>query len=120
MPDNTQNPQNVTLNRNLVGTIAIVLLTGAGLIWTFGDSQNIWTGACLKVGLVMAALWLALPSISRRKDLGQASAPMIIGIVGLAVFLTGKRVDFRIVLPMLVGMFIAVLILRPRSGNRPR
>ena len=120
MPDNTQNSQNVTLNRNLVGTIAIVLLAGAGLIWMLGDSQNIWTGACLKVGLVMAALWLALPSISRRKDLGHVSVPMVIGIVGLAVFLTGKRVDFRIVLPMLVGMSIAVMFLRPRSKKRPR
>lgn len=119
MPDTAQNSQDVTLNRKLVGTIAIVLLAGAGLIWVFGDSQNIWTGACLKVGLVMGALWLALPSISRRKDLGQMSVSMVIGMVVLAVFLTGKRVDFRIVLPMLVGMSIAVMFLRPRSRKGP-
>ena len=53
--------QSVAINQKLVGTIACTMLVGAGLLWFLGGSQNMWTGACLKVGLVMGALWLALP-----------------------------------------------------------
>ena len=77
-----------------------------------------WTGACLKVGLVMAALWIALPSISRQGRLGQASWVAIVATIAVALVLTGKRVDLRLILPVLIGMAIAMMILRPRSRNR--
>lgn len=79
-----------------------------------------WTGACLKVGLVMASLWLALPMVSRRGNWGQVSWATVIGFMSVALILTGKRVDFRIVLPMLVGAAIAIMVLRPKSKSGPR
>jgi hypothetical protein len=108
----------LTINRTLVGVISVLLLTCALILWLFGGNQNIWTGACLKVGCVMAALWLALPTISRRGNLGQVSWGSVIGFIGLALVLTGKRVDARIVIPMLAGVAITILVLRPRS--RPK
>ena len=110
--------QSVTINRALIGLIAAVMLGGAGILWCFAGSQNMWTGACLKVGLVVAALWLALPTISRRDNWGQTSWGTVIGFFAFALFLIGKRIDIKIVLPMLVGVAIAVMVLRPKSKAR--
>lgn len=74
-----------------------------------------WTGACLKVGLVVAALWLALPMISRRDNWGQASWLAVIGFTGLALVLIQRRVDMRLVLAILFGFLLAMKILRPAS-----
>ena len=110
----------VTINRNLVGGITIAMLAGTGFLWLFAGTQNIWTGACLKVGLVMGALWMALPTFAHHRSLGQTSWVMVISFVALALLLTGRRVDFRIILPLLVGIVIATLILRPRGKTRAK
>ncbi|HEY0983403.1 MULTISPECIES: hypothetical protein [unclassified Schlesneria] len=115
---NPSSSKSVVINRNLVGVIAIVMLVGAGILWVFTGTQNIWTGACLKVGLVMGALWMALPAIARNRSLGEASWFTVIAFVGLALLLTGKRVDIRIIIPLLAGIAIATLILRPRPKTR--
>ena len=117
---NQPSSQNVTINRALVGTIAVAMLGGAGVLWPFAGSQNIWIGACLKVGLVMGALWLALPTISRHGSFGQASWATVIGAIALLLVLTGKNANFRIILPMLVVVGGLIAILRPRSKSRPR
>ena len=114
----TPSPPALTLNRALIGTIAATLLLGAGILWYFVGQQNIWTGACLKVGLVMAAFWLALPMISRRAQWGEISPGGVIGLVALALVLTGKRVDTRIVIPLLAGAAIMMVILRPRPRRK--
>jgi len=124
--DGTQknaNPQasgTVTINRTLVGVIAVVLLAGAGLFWASLGSQHALTGACLKVGSVMAALWLALPTISRHGNWGQVSWGSVIAFMGLALALTGKRVSFQIAFPILLGVAITMLVLRPKSKTRPK
>ena len=105
-------PQSVAINQKLVGTIACTMLVGAGLLWFLGGSQNMWTGACLKVGLVMGALWLALPSLKRKGSWGHTSWGVIVAV---ALVLTGKRVDMRIILPLLVGIVLATKVLRPGS-----
>ena len=110
----------VQLNRTLIGAISgLLFLMAGGLSVTVG-AQNVWTGACLKVGLVMGAVWLALPALMKRTHFGEASPGLIVGVVSLALFLTGKRVDFRIVLAILFGAGVATVFLRPRSGSRSR
>jgi hypothetical protein len=110
----SQSSQTVTINRTLVGVIAIVLLVAAGILWLTAGSQNMWTGSCLKVGTVMAAFWLALPTIFHHRNWGQVSWISVIGFMATILILTGKRVDFRIVLAMLLGVAITVMFLRPR------
>ena len=108
----------LTINRTLVGTIALALMLAAGLIWGFVGRDSIWAGACLKVGLVMSAFWLAMPLISQRASWGQMSSGSLFALVGLALVLTGKRVDTRIVIPLLAGAAIATMVLRPRSRSK--
>src|SRR5688572_26903099 len=58
------------MHRPTVGVIALVLLAGAAYYWRFPprpeDSMQVGLeGACVRLGIVMAALWLALPQLSR-------------------------------------------------------
>src|SRR5215471_16382442 len=56
------------MNRKLLGIIALLLLGVGGLIaWQApaGGQATGVAGPCIKAGLVLAALWLALPQITR-------------------------------------------------------
>lgn len=110
----------VAINRASIGVVAGLLLTIGAILWFATGNQNMWTGACLKVGTVMGAFWLAYPSLSRRGDWGRASWGTAIGVLGLALVMTGKRVNFGIVLAILVGFVIATAVFRPRSKGNSR
>ncbi len=54
------------MNRNALGIIAAVLLLLGGITAVFGPGGNSasgFAGGCIRVGLVLGALWLALPQI---------------------------------------------------------
>jgi hypothetical protein len=54
------------MSRNLLGIIAAVLLALGGftaLLGPGGNSATGFAGGCIRVGLVLGALWLALPQI---------------------------------------------------------
>lgn len=62
----TAHPQ-VTINRSLVGQIAVCCLLGSILMMFFPAESNLlmWRGALFRVGVVMAAFWMALPTKGR-------------------------------------------------------
>ena len=101
----------------MVGAIGLVLLGAAAVLTLMGSEgiQDLWAGACLKVGLVMVAFWLALPSITSNPNLGTASwATLLVAIVA-ALVVARTKVPLKIVVPVLVAFVLAVRILRPRS-----
>jgi hypothetical protein len=54
------------MNRNALGIIAAILLVLGGITAVFGPGGNSasgFAGGCIRVGLVLGALWLALPQI---------------------------------------------------------
>jgi len=52
------------MHRPTVGIIALVLLLLAAVAPVIGGEQvDAWQWACLKIGILMAALWLALPGL---------------------------------------------------------
>lgn len=55
------------MNRTLVGIFAVGLLLAAAILaWTRPSSDyEVWMSACLRVGTVLVALWLALPQLER-------------------------------------------------------
>ena len=108
--------QPVTINRTLVGSIALVLLIAAGILMIAGadGSQGMWAGACLKVGLVMGAFWLALPSITRHEVLGRATWGTLIVAIALALAVGRTKVPLKVVLPVAAAFFFMIRILGPR------
>jgi|SRR6478672_2926331 hypothetical protein len=54
------------MSRKALGIVAALLLVLGGMTAVFGPGGNSATGfagGCIRVGLVLAALWLALPQI---------------------------------------------------------
>jgi hypothetical protein len=56
------------MNRTKIGVVALLLIGAA--MWLYsngpgGSTAGGLAGACVKVGLVLGALWLALPQIER-------------------------------------------------------
>lgn len=54
------------MNRNALGIVALLLLLIGGITWFRGPPDGSamgFSGGCIRVGLVLAALWLAFPQI---------------------------------------------------------
>lgn len=111
-----------TVSRPLVGFLAIGLLSLAIVLslWPHavsGAAGAAIGGAAARVGIVMAALWLALPTRDRPAawaNVSLASALPLV-LVALALF----RIPFRILLPLAGIVLLAGLVLRPRPLRRP-
>ncbi len=118
---NTQNSQTVAVNRSLVGLIALGLFAIAIVLSCFGleGSQDMWRGAALKVGLVMGALWLALPSFTRNEELGRTSLAVVVGFVVVALLIGRTRIPLNILVPSVLGFAFVVRVLRPSRPTRP-
>jgi hypothetical protein len=109
------NAKPLTVNRTLVGVIALVLLVVSLVLAVTGvDTNDIWTGACLKVGLVMGALWLALPSITSNPILGRATWASVLTVVAGAIVIAKIRIPLHTVLPVLGALLFLVRFLGPR------
>ncbi len=95
------------MNRTAVGIIALVLLlTSLGLlIFPVGDQASVWMSACLRVGGLMAVVWLAHPQLSY--------APrwfLFIAVLAVAVLMVIKQPRALIFLAVI---FIVLARLRP-------
>jgi drug/metabolite transporter (DMT)-like permease len=113
---------NKTVNRPLVGSLALGLL-GFALVLSIwpgmisGPAGATLCGVAARVGIVMAALWLALPSRGRPaawanlSTTSLASAAMAV----MAIF----RVPFRIMIPLSATVMVLGFVLRPKPLQRP-
>jgi len=112
----------MTVSRSLVGFLAIGLF-GVALILSVwpnllsGAAGTLVGGAAARVGMVLAAYWLALPAGSRPAawaNVNVASALPLI-LVALALF----RIPFRILIPLAGFVLLVGVVLRPKSVRRP-
>jgi len=109
----------IPINRHLVGFAAFLCLGGAAVLWMIhpesGPEENTWEllkSACTRVGLVMAALWIALPRTGSSVEV----SPKVL-LAGLAAFV-GAVLRPRFVIPLLLILAVLTVILRPREKNR--
>jgi len=110
------NQQPVTINRTLVGVIGLVLLIAAAILGWMGPEggRDMWAGACLKVGLVMSAFWLALPSLTRSDVLGRMTWGALIASIAIALVIGRVKVPLNIVVPVALAFFFLIRVLGPR------
>ncbi|MFQ5734987.1 MAG: hypothetical protein ACE5KM_23890, partial [Planctomycetaceae bacterium] len=127
------NDARITVSRPMVGICALICLLGAAGVWVFeprpaADSEHTanaeksqsasstqWSlikGAFTRVGLVMGALWIALPSGRRRVDVSPKA--LLVGLVAVV----GVVVKPRFFIPLLIVMAVLAKILRPKEKNR--
>lgn len=111
----------VAVSRPMVGVLALACLVIAALIWTMApDSQEtqLWLAGFIRVGLVMSALWIALPTRDREAAWANVSRSTLIGMV--LAMLALLRLPFRIVLPLFITVAVIGYTLRPRAKKRPQ
>ena len=104
------------INKPLVGVLAGVCLVTAGAMAIFAPDQPATLGAFLRVGAVMAALYLALPQPGQQMRLAKF-APML--IVGVLLIAFTKRMALAL-LPLGIILVVLGILLRPKPKKRPR
>ena len=113
----------ITINRTLVGMLAIGCLTAAAAIWIFAqttdgeDNREMWRGAFTRVGLLMSAFWLALPTRDREAAWANVTPMTFFGIL-LAI--AGIAARPKVVVPALIVLAVLGAVLRPRPKKRPQ
>jgi hypothetical protein len=111
-----------TLSRPLVGSLAIGLFLIAFVLSLWpnllsGAAGVMVEGAAARVGIVMAALWLALPTGNRTAAWAKVSLASALPLLltALALF----RIPFRILIPLAAFVLLVGVILRPKPMERP-
>ncbi len=109
--------QQISVNRTLVGVIAGACLVTGVAIGFVDDFANLWCAAFVRVGLVMAALWVALPTRERDAAWANVSPITLIAILVFALVFVRRPLVF---LPILVAVAAIGFFVRPRRSSRPR
>ena len=106
--------EKIAVNRTLVGVLALACLIAAGVIMFQGATAGnalMWQGAFVRVGIVMAAFWLALPTKNREAAYANVSPTTFVGLI-LGIFAVARYP--RTVLPVLIVIAVIGYFLRPR------
>lgn len=105
------------VNRPLVGLLAIVCVATGVLVVGFDSFENPWAGSLIRVGVVLAVLWMALPTSTRRAAWTGMSPWITVAVVAIALFAVRRPLVF---FPAAAAIILAVLVLKPRNGARRR
>jgi hypothetical protein len=103
------------INKPLVGIIGLVCLIASAVCWAYFPEQTSAQSAFLRIGIVMSALFLALPKAGEHVR-WERLAPIIVGSVVL-IALTKRMI--LVILPLLLVIGIALTIFRPKPKPRP-
>jgi len=112
---------NADMRRLLAGLIAVTLLAAAALLWILpgvSTSQGavLWRGACGRIGIVMAALWMAMPTRTRPAAWAKLNPRSVAAVLLAALAI---RFPLKLLLPVAGILLIAGVFLRPRDRVRP-
>mgnify|MGYP007059454760 FL=1 len=103
------------IGRTQVGIIAAICLGIAAGCWFFFPQNEALLSAFLRVGIVMTALWFAVPA--KGAELAwEKILPILAG--GLVLVALAKRVMI-VALPLAIAVGVAAYFLRPRHKPKP-
>jgi hypothetical protein len=103
--------------RNLLGVMALICLASAVCLWVFAadPENNALLSVVTRVGIVLGALWLALPSVGTNWAWRKAGPVLIIAIVLTA--LAGRRLRYALPVAIVVAVLLVILRPRPKRNN---
>lgn len=99
--------------RTKVGWIALVLLVSAGVLWFVTYEVSALLAALARIGMVMAAFWLALP------DMRVSRTRMVIGAVAITV-VAAVALNPKMVKPLVPIAVVAAILIVLKRRSRPR
>jgi hypothetical protein len=110
----------LAVRKLVVGLIALACLATSAALWLFADDPqtNAANAVATRLGIMLGALWLALPSRGESVAWGRALPAIFAVIVVLAVI----RVKWQVLvyaIPVAIVLAIAAAFIRPRSKPRP-
>ena len=109
--------RNVAVNRALAGVLSVICgIVGVTLCATRGLEDPIGAGS-IRVGVVLGALWFAMPSRGREAAWARVSPWAVVAVVVAAVFLVRH---LRVLLPLAIAFAAVSYFLRPRKGRASR
>jgi hypothetical protein len=109
--------RSVAVNRTLAGLLAIGCgIAGVVLCVTRGIEDPLGAGF-IRIGVVLGALWVAMPTRTREAAWARVSPWAVVGVVLAAVVFVKH---LRILLPMALAIVIVGYVLRPRSSRATR
>ena len=85
-----------------------------------GSAAELWEGALSRVGVVMCAVWLALPTRTRDAAWAHISWQTFAGVMLGLVMIVRMRVPLRFLIPGALFTAVVYLVLRPRPKTRPQ
>ncbi len=95
-----------TLSHRLLGVIAAGLLLAAAGLAVWKPDEGMWISSTARAGIVLAAIWLALPDLSRLRNGLWAAGIAVVAIVAV--------LRPKLLIPAVIAL-AALAILRPRS-----
>lgn len=104
----------------MVGILTAICFVTAIVLFLFFSDENwskLWTGAFTRVGLLLSAVWFALPTRDRPAAWASVSPLTFVGLI-VAVFVIARYP--RIIIPAAIVLVIVGFVLRPRHKRRPK
>jgi hypothetical protein len=111
------NSSPLAIRKLIVGVLALICLTTAVGLWLFSDDagKNPLTAVTTRLGIILAALWLALPNQGETLAWGKVLPVGLVIIV--ACVRGGKVLMYAIPIALVVG--IIATFIRPGPKRRP-
>ncbi len=109
----------LAVRKLIVGVISLGCLLTAASLWAFtaDAATNPVNGFTTKLGLMLGALWLAIPGRGESIAWERALPPLIAGLAILAFISKNSRI-LIFALPAAIVAGIAIAFLRPRTKRR--
>jgi hypothetical protein len=108
----------VHVSRTRVGLISLGLFAVALVVWIGWPEQQMALGACVRVGVLMAAIWLAMPSGDRPAAWATVSKTTVAGFLVLLVGVVRPRYLLALS-PLLVLIGVLSYLGRLSEKERP-
>jgi hypothetical protein len=100
------------MHRPTVGVIALVLLLAAAAsLLLANDQADAWRAGFLRVGLLMGALWLAMPHLQRVRPFWVLSGL----VVGVVVLIIAAKHPFQMALLAVIALVLGYLSTTSRA-----
>ena len=111
----------VPVNRALVGLLAVVCGLLGTVMWLISDTggADMWPGAFIRTGLLLAAFWLALPTPRREAAWARVSIWQVVGVLAAIVVVIRTRIPLKVLIPFGLAAMAALMVLRPPRKARP-
>ena len=111
--------QKVPVNRTLTGFLTIAcLVVGFGALFYMPERRAV-AAAFIRVGVLLGAFWLALPTKTREAAWANVSPLALIGCLGAALAFAARPKLLLVALPIAFAMFVIGYVLKPPDKRRP-